>query len=138
METSSMTDAESSCAAASDIASVADAIERLRAAMLAGDGATLKTLVADDLTYGHSSGLLEDRKAFLTNLDGTSSFESLVLSNQTITIVGDNAIVRHIFDSENNLPDGRTSRAHVGVLQVWNKQATGWRLLARQAFSLSK
>jgi ketosteroid isomerase-like protein len=124
--------------AAADVADVAKAVEKLRAAMLAGDGTMLKTLIADDLTYGHSSGLLEDGRAFITALDGTNSFKSLVLSNQTITIVGDNAIVRHIFDSENNLPDGKTRAAHVGVLQVWKKQAAEWRLLARQAFSLSE
>ncbi|WP_230388027.1 nuclear transport factor 2 family protein [Burkholderia pseudomallei] len=121
-----------------DSSSVAGAVERLREAMLAGDGATLRTLVEDGLSYGHSSGSLQDRDDFVTSLSGTNSFKSLSLSKQTVKIVDDTAIVRHVFDSENNLPAGKTSTAHIGVLQVWKKRPDGWRLLARQAHVLPK
>ena len=121
-----------------DSASVAAAVERLREAMLAGDGAALRTLVEDDLTYGHSSGSLQDRDDFVKSLDGTNSFKSLSLSKQTVKTVGDTAVVRHVFDSENNLPDGKIGTAHIGVLQVWKKRPDGWRLLARQAYVLPK
>ena len=60
------------------------------------------------------------------------------LTNQTVQINGDNAWVRHVFDSVNNLPDGKTSTAHIGVLQVWKKHPDGWRLFARQAYLLPK
>ncbi|WP_343619840.1 DUF4440 domain-containing protein, partial [Ralstonia sp.] len=71
-------------------------------------------------------------------LDGTNSFKSIALTNQTVEINGDNAWVRHVFDSVNNLPDGKTSTAHIGVLQVWKKHPDGWRLFARQAYLLPK
>ncbi|MBV8271603.1 MAG: nuclear transport factor 2 family protein [Cupriavidus sp.] len=125
-------------AADSDITLVASAVEHLRKAMLAGDGTTLRTLVDSDLTYGHSSGSLQDQDDFIRSLNGTNSFRSLVLSQQTIKVTGDNAVVRHVFDSENNLPDGKTGTAHIGVLQVWRKHPNGWRLLARQAYLLPK
>lgn len=124
--------------AAADTDAVAQTVERLRVAMVASDGATLKTLIENDLTYGHSSGKLEDSSAFLKALDGTNSFQSIALSNQTVQVNGDNAWVRHIFDSINNLPDGKTSTAHIGVLQVWKKHPDGWRLFARQAYLLPK
>lgn len=117
---------------------VAQAVERLRVAMLDGDGATLRTLIEDDLTYGHSSGKLEDRAAFLRTLDGTHAFRSIALSDQTVAVNGDSAWVRHTFDAVNNLPDGNTSTAHIGVLQVWKRAPDGWRLFARQAFLLPK
>lgn len=125
-------------ASSRDIVSVGTAVERLCQAMLASDGATLKSLVDDNLSYGHSSGTLQDRDAFVDSLDGANSFKSLVLSNQTIKLAGDNAIVCHVFDSENNLPDGTTSSAHIGVMQVWKKHVDGWRLLARQAYRLTQ
>ena len=37
--------------------------------MVGSDGATLGSLVENDLTYGHSSGKLEDRAAFLKALN---------------------------------------------------------------------
>jgi len=125
-------------AANAECDNVARAVERMRMAMLASDAATLRTLVDGKLTYGHSSGSLQDHDDFIESLDGTNSFKSLILSKQTVEIVGDNAIVRHVFDSENNLPDGKTSTAHIGVLQVWRKHPDSWRLLARQAFALPR
>ncbi|MCT7309026.1 nuclear transport factor 2 family protein [Ralstonia sp. 22086] len=124
--------------ATTDADTVAQAVERMRVAMVASDGATLTGLIENDLTYGHSSGKLEDRAAFLKTLDGTNSFKSIALTNQTVQINGDNAWVRHVFDSVNNLPDGKTSTAHIGVLQVWKKHPDGWRLFARQAYLLPK
>jgi ketosteroid isomerase-like protein len=124
--------------AASDADAVAQAVERMRVAMVGSDGATLGSLVENDLTYGHSSGKLEDRAAFLKALDGTHAFQSIALSNQTVKVDGDNAWVRHVFDSVNNLADGKTSTAHIGVLQVWKKHPDGWRLFARQAYLLPK
>ncbi len=124
--------------AATDADAVAQAVERMRVAMVASDGATLKTLIENDLTYGHSSGKLEDHAAFLKTLDGTNSFKSIALTNQTVKVDGDHAWVRHVFDSVNNLPDGKTSTAHIGVLQVWKKHPGGWRLFARQAYLLPK
>ncbi|CAN7616852.1 nuclear transport factor 2 family protein [Trinickia sp. LjRoot230] len=121
-----------------ETAAVAKAVETMRTAMLASDGAALGKLVENDLTYGHSSGRIQDKAAFLKELDGTHSFKSLSLSNQTINVVGDDAVVRHIFDSENNQPDGKITNAHIGVVQVWKKHQDGWRLLARQAYSLPK
>lgn len=122
----------------SDAERVAHAVERLRVAMLDSNGAALRTLVEDDLTYGHSSGQLQDRAAFLKTLDGTHAFQSIALSGQTVTVSGDSAWVRHTFDSVNNLPDGKTSTAHIGVLQVWKRHPDGWRLFARQAYLLPK
>ncbi|WP_426400366.1 nuclear transport factor 2 family protein [Ralstonia sp. R-29] len=124
--------------AATDADTVAQAVERMRVAMVASDGATLAKLIENDLTYGHSSGKLEDHAAFLKTLDGTNSFKSIALSNQTVKVDGDNAWVRHVFDAVNNLPDGKTSTAHIGVLQVWKKRPDGWRLFARQAYLLPK
>ncbi|GLU34170.1 nuclear transport factor 2 family protein [Trinickia caryophylli] len=119
-------------------AAVASAVEAMRSAMLASDGAALAKLVEDDLTYGHSSGRIQDKAAFLKELDGTHAFRSLTLSNQTVRVVGDDAIVRHVFDSENNQPDGKVTTSHIGVLQVWKHRPEGWRLLARQAYLLPK
>lgn len=121
-----------------DAKQVAEAIEKMRAAMLAGDGKTLRSVVERDLSYGHSSGKIQTEDEFIKDLDGKKAFKSLVLSNHTVKIVGNDAIVRHVFDGENNLPDGKTSTAHIGVLQVWRKHPDGWRLLARQAFTLPK
>ncbi len=50
-------------------------------------------------------------------------------------MVGNNAIVRHVFTAETEA-NGKPGSAKVGVLQVWQKQDGAWKLLARQAFRL--
>jgi ketosteroid isomerase-like protein len=115
---------------------VAEAVESLRKAMLDGDKALLESLTAPDLNYGHSSGLIEDRAAFINSIvTGKNDFKSLELSNQTVNLVGkDLAFVRHNLKAEIGLLDGSSITPDIGVFQVWQKQKGQWKLLARQAF----
>ena len=45
------------------------------------------------------------------------------------------AIVRHSWQSESGTGDGKWNVSRIGVLQVWQKQGSDWKLLARQAFT---
>jgi ketosteroid isomerase-like protein len=123
---------------ADDAADVTAAAEKLRTAMLAGDGAALSGLVHEGLSYGHSNGRTEDKAAFVASLDKKNSFKSLAITRQSVSVAGTNAIVRHVFDSENNLPDGKTSTAYITVLQVWSRDGGQWRLLARQSAPIAR
>jgi ketosteroid isomerase-like protein len=114
-------------------AKVAAAVEALRVAMVEGNGKALDALTWPQLTYTHSNARLENKAAYIKSLDGLKSFKALILSEQTIDVVGDTAIVRHTFDSINNLPEGKSSVAHIRVLQVWKQDGGAWKLLARSA-----
>jgi hypothetical protein len=43
--------------------------------------------------------------------------------------------VRHLWVSESEL-DGKVTNTKIGVLQVWQKQDSSWKLLARASFRL--
>ncbi|MDB5647462.1 nuclear transport factor 2 family protein [Methylobacterium sp.] len=112
------------------------AVDALTQAILSADGTALNDLVLDGLSYGHSSGAVQDKSAFVEALTSRrSSFPSIVLSNRTAAVVGENAVVRHVFDGE-TVANGKTVPVHIGVLQVWHRDGGRWRLLARQAFKL--
>jgi ketosteroid isomerase-like protein len=66
-----------------------------------------------------------------------STWKFITLTDQTIHIVGDDAIVRHIFTGETER-DGKTNPITIGVLMVWHKQNGDWKLLARQAVRLEE
>ncbi len=120
-----------------DEQAVADAVEQLRKAMVDADKTMLEKLAADQLSYGHSSGKVEDKNAFVTNIaNGNSDFVSIDLSEQTISISGKVAIVRHIFRAKTN-DGGRPGEANIRILLIWQKQKGGWKLLARQAVRLT-
>jgi hypothetical protein len=54
--------------------------------------------------------------------------KSIEFPDLTVAIVGNNAIVRHLWVSESEL-DGKVTNTKIGVLQVWQKQDSGWKLL---------
>ena len=123
-------------AQSNDEAAVNAAVNALTTAMLQADAAALGRLVADQLSYGHSSGLLETKAQFIDVIASKKTiYKSISLSEPSTTIAGDNAIVRHIFTNTTET-GGKTGTISVGILQVWQRQADGWKLLARQAFRL--
>ena len=120
-----------------DTAAVAEAVSALTKAMLTADKAKLEALVADQLSYGHSGGVVQDKKDFVEVIASKKSvYKSIELSKQTIAIAGNSAIVRHAWESESGTGDGKWNVSKIGVLQVWQKEASGWKLLARQAFKV--
>ncbi|HLF46594.1 MAG TPA: nuclear transport factor 2 family protein, partial [Chitinophagaceae bacterium] len=82
---------------------VANATEQLRKAMMDGDKTTLEKLTEQKLSYGHSGGHIDDKKEFVEKLvSGKSDFVTIDLSEQTISISGKVAIVRHILHAKTN------------------------------------
>ena len=123
-------------AQSSDEAAVTQAVERLRAAMLAADRSQLDALTAPQLSYGHSGGVVEDKARFIDVIAGKRTvYKSITQSDQSVGLAGDNAIVRHVLTTETE-SGGTPGSARVGVMQVWQKRDGQWRLLARQAFRI--
>ena len=129
--------AASTLAETNDAAAVADSVSALTKAMLGADRAKLDSLVSDKLSYGHSSGRVESKKEFVEVIASKKTvYKSIELSKQTVDVAGNNAIVRHAWESESGTGDGKWNVSKIGVLQVWQKEAGGWKLLARQAFKV--
>jgi len=125
----------SALAETNDAAAVADSVSALTKAMLGADRAKLESLVSDKLSYGHSGGVVQDKKDFVEVIANKKTvYKSIELSKQTVDVAGNNAVVRHAWESESGTGDGKWNVSKIGVLQVWQKEASGWKLLARQAF----
>ena len=120
-----------------DERAVGQAVDALGKAMVDIDRSRLEALTADQLSYGHSAGRIENKKEFVDYLvSRASAFRRLEHGDQTVSVVGDNAIVRHILIGETVNPSGQATPVRVGVMQVWQKQGGDWKLLARQAYRL--
>lgn len=116
-----------------DEAAVAKASEELRVAMVNGDRALLEKLAAEQLSYGHSGGHVDDKKEFVEKIaSGKSDFVTIDITEQTISVSGKTAIVRHILKAKTN-DGGKPGEVHLRILLVWQKQNGEWKLLARQA-----
>jgi ketosteroid isomerase-like protein len=105
--------------------------------MVSLDKAQLEALTAPQLSYGHSAGRIENQKEYVDNLMARNSvFRFINLSDQTVAVVGNDAVVRHLMTAETQNQAGQVTPVRIGVLQVWQKQGADWKLLARQAYRL--
>jgi ketosteroid isomerase-like protein len=117
---------------------VTSAVAALVKAMETGDRTTLEKLASDHLSYGHSSGHVENKAEFVEAIaSGTSDFLTIDISKQSIDITGKNAIVRHQLDAK-TMDKGKPSEAHLNVLYVFRKENGEWKMLARQAAKILK
>ena len=112
------------------------AVAALNKAMIDADKITLENLTDDELSYGHSTGKVENKTEYVASMvGGPLDFSSIDVSNQTIKLVGKNAIVRHAFSAK--LTDGGTAKeVKINVLMVWKKEKRKWKLLARQGYKI--
>ena len=115
---------------------LASQVEKLRVALIDPTIANLSEISSINLSYGHSSGKLENQAQFIEALvTGASDFAKVDFQDQSIQVEKDVAIVRHNLAAD--VLDGGTSNAiKIGVILVWHKEKGQWKLLARQAYKL--
>ena len=115
---------------------VAAAVETLTKAMIDGNRTALENISSDALSYGHSSGKVQDKAAFVEAIvSGQSDFVTINLTDQTIVVKDKTAIVRHKLSAQTN-DGGKPGNVNLGVILVWVKEKGNWKLLGRQAYKL--
>ena len=125
--------AHTGMAQSTDEARIAQALERLRQAMVQPDSAVLTAIASDDLEYVHSSGTVRDKKGFIDEfMQRKTNISKATVFNQTIKVTGQNAIVRHRLVADAHNP-GYPSVIDIIILMVWRKEDGQWKMLARQA-----
>jgi hypothetical protein len=124
--------------AGADEDAVAKNLEAFRTAQAAANAEGLASLCAAELSYSHSSGVVEDKAAFIANAtSGKSKWLSLVYQDPTIRVVGPAAIVRfHWLGEQEAVADGKKSSTNLHILMNWQKQGSDWKLLSRSATKL--
>jgi len=116
-----------------DQTELSQALEQFRLAMIQPDSIVLAGLASDDLEYVHSSGTVRNKQEFINEfMKRWTNFSKVTITNQTIKITGDNAIVRHRLVADAHNP-GYPAVVDVIVLMVWRKEGGKWKMLARQA-----
>ena len=120
-------------AQSADEMKVSETVATLRQAMIDADKTVLAKILHEDLSYGHSSGTIDTKAMFIESLvSGNADFKTMNLTEQTVKIVGKNAIVRHKLLAE-TVNKGEAGTAKLNVLLIFVKVKNEWVLLARQA-----
>ena len=101
------------------------------------DSSALENLLAENITYGHSSGKLENRQEMIhAAISSKSTYTNFVMDSATVFFENKTAVVRHVLRAASIDKEGKKSSLHIGVLQVWIMQNKEWKLMARQAVKL--
>ena len=115
---------------------IESSIELLNKAMITPDKSSLDKLTAEELSYGHSTGAVQNKSDFIKEvLSGPVKFFQIDNANQTITVADNTAIVRNIC-SIKGTRDGAPLDLKIGILMIWIKKGDAWKLLARQGYKL--
>jgi ketosteroid isomerase-like protein len=106
------------------------------AALLSGDLNALAPLLHKDLRYVHSSGVIEDRDAYLAKLgEGQTSYLDAKRSNEKIVLHGEAAMVFNQLDMSVT-EAGKPRQVHSAATAVWVLEDGAWQLIALQSTTL--
>ena len=124
--------------AGADEDAVAKGVEAFRVAQLAGNADGIAPLCAEELSYSHSSGAVDDKAKLLAGVKNANyKWTTLEYKNPTVRIVGPAAIVRFNFVGEQEFAaDGKKVPQNLHILMNWQKQGNDWKLLSRSATKL--
>ena len=125
-------------AEAGDEAAVKQSVEALREALLKADKPQLERLTADQVSYGHSDGRVQDKPEFI---NGVMTRKATVKSMDFPDLKG--FCCRRCCDRAPPLrvgigkPTAKPTMSRSACSRVWQKQGGNWKLLARQGYKLA-
>ena len=115
---------------ADDVPQVLAAEERRYRAMVEADLDVLDRLLADEVSYAHSSGVRDTKSEYLGKLrSGYYVYRRVDHPVERVEVVGDTAVVVGRMTADVDV-DGAPKAIDSLALAVWVKRDGGWQLLA--------
>ncbi len=109
------------------------AMQTWRTAMMKKDGAALAKLYHEDLSFGHSSGIVENKAEAVNHMVTTKvDYQAVDLIDTKIKVQGNLALVNSRVNYK-QVTDGKTNDIKLHVLHVWVKTPQGWQMIGRQS-----
>jgi hypothetical protein len=109
-----------------------------RKCLVEGDFDRLATLFANELTYVHSIGTVQDKPTYLAYVRGPARFLSIERGDLTVKVYGDVAVMTGNMTNALTAPNLQAPVVvQAFVTQVWKHDPpTGWRMANFQATRL--
>jgi len=117
-----------------DSAGLKNAMQKLDAALLQKNEMVLKTVLHEDLSFGHSNGWIQSKSDVLNDLKSGKLVYNKIENNSS-AIVNINkkwATVKTNTNAE-GVVNGTAFKLTLHIMQFWMKTKKGWQLIARQS-----
>jgi ketosteroid isomerase-like protein len=110
------------------------AMELWRQAMLKKDVAAFDKVFHPDLTYGHSSGLIENKTQAIDHVvKSTTVYKEVTFADTKVSVTGNTALVTGKVQYLKQPKDQKEIVQELVTLSVFVKNTKGWQMRARQA-----
>jgi hypothetical protein len=117
-------------------ASLLEAEEARRQAMVDSNTQKLDTLMADSMVYVHSSGITDNKPAYLHLLSsGTVTYETVVFDKLNIQLIGQVGLITGTMKAS-LMRAGTRKQIATAYMAVWEHTGGDWLLHAVQATTL--
>ncbi|MCW3073533.1 MAG: nuclear transport factor 2 family protein [Flaviaesturariibacter sp.] len=102
------------------------------------DSSILEKLFAPVITYGHSSGKLEDRAAAIRAvIQNKSTYTDVQMGPVNLILNRKTAVTRYVLTGTEFNEEGKATQLKLDILQVWVRDGKNWKMIARQAVKVS-
>lgn len=102
------------------------------------DSVALLDLVSANVTYGHSSGVIEDKPVMVHKaMVSKTTYKNLQFEKLSVQVKDKVAIVRHYLRATSIDEAGKEAPLDLGIMQVWRKENGKWKIWARQAVKIA-
>ncbi len=110
----------------------------LRNALLSKDSVSLSSLLADDVTYGHTNGLVQTKAEVIRSIiNGEQDYKSIQPSNINVRIYDNTAVVT--MSMKTNLTyQQKPLNLNMNATFTWIKLNGEWKLVARQSVKIAE
>lgn len=100
------------------------------------DAAALDRILADDLVYAHSTGLVETKQEYVKSMQsGDQKYASVQPVNPNVRVYGDTAVVNSKVRMT-GATKGQPFDSELLMIHVWVKRQGRWQLVAHQTTRL--
>ncbi len=111
---------------------IVDAEKSWAKAVIASDVAALSKIMADDLIYGHSNGMIDDKKAYLEKMKAGTKYETVDHKSITVRVYGDSTAAAHCKVFMKGMAATGAFESNMLMLHVWVRRGGDWQLAAHQ------
>lgn len=110
------------------------AMDLWKRGMVKKDAAAFDAVFHPELTYGHSSGLIENKTQATDHvIKNDTVYDDVRFSDTKVSVTGNTALVTGKVQYLKRPKDQKVIVQDLVVLSVWLKTAKGWQMRARQA-----
>ena len=103
------------------------------------DSVALERMFAPTLTYGHSSGKVQNRAEAIDGIiHNKSVYTDTSLKSYNVMIGDDAAIVRYVMRETETNAEGKAVPLRLSIMLVWVRENGKWKLFGRQAVRLTE